>query len=469
MGRSGAAATRASTTITRGAGAGARALYAVYAAEGLAFAAVISRSPELQRAHELSDDAINLLVVCIPVLAVAGGLLAARLAARTGSGPVLRWAQVLFPVAVLLIGLPAGLGGLLAALALFALSMGVLDAAMNAQAVAAQRRAGRSMVNGFFAVFSAMGIAGSLWISLANHLDLSLAAGFAPPAAVGLLIALGIARARLPGDAPAVPGDGARGGPGTSPAPLPGDSPVVPEEGARGAPGDHRPLADQAPTVPWRPLLVIGGVLACAYVAEGAVTGFAVKYVQDGLGGSASVAPLAITAFALATVLGRSVADRAVGRWGAARLARAGGAVALAGLVTVAAAPGPAAAIAGFGLAGLGLCSMAPSAYATAGSRDPGGRGVAVARVGVFNYVGFVSGTVMVAAVHPLSGYRAGYAVAAAALVVVVALAGRLSTGTGPATTPADRADPAAPVTGAPGPDERPAVDSPAGGRLDTP
>ncbi|WP_242884741.1 MFS transporter [Actinomadura litoris] len=393
----GVAATEETTSsAVRSDRSGVFAVYAIYAAEGLSFAAVTSRAPEIQLAHGLSDDAINLLVACVPATAVAGGLLAARVAARFGPGPLLRCAQVLFHASVLAVGVVRGVPALVVTLVALALSVGALDAAMNAQAVAVQARAGRSVVNGFFAVWSAMGIAGSLWISLANGTGVSLPAGFALPAAVGLLVALATVRFRLPA------------------------------EDRAAACGLEEPACQ---AVPWRPLLVIGGVLACAYVAEGAVMGFAVKYVQGDLRGSAAVAPLAIAAFALTTVLGRSLADRAIGRWGAPRLVRAGALVTTAGLLAVAAAPGPAVAIGGFALAGLGLCSMAPSAYAAAGRHDPGGRGVAVARVGIFNYIGFVCGTAMVAAVHPLSGYRAGYAVAATALVVVAALAGRLASG----------------------------------------
>ncbi|CNE41390.1 integral membrane protein [Mycobacterium tuberculosis] len=370
------------------------AIYAVYAGEGLAFAAVLARSPEIQRAHRFGDDAIDLLVALIPVVGIAGGLLAATLVRRLSPRAVLVAAQVLFHTGVLLVGLARGRTAVICALLLFGVSMGVLDATVNAQAVAAERLAGRSVVNGFFAVWSAMGIAGALWISLANGLDVSLAAGFAVPAAMGLLIA--VLTSRLP---------------------LPGDAAVGPAEPA--AP---------APPVPWRPLLAIGMVLACAYVAEGTVSGFAVKYVRDELDAPGTVAPLAIAAFTLTTVLGRSVADRAIRRWGAPRLARGGAAVAMVGLIAVAAAPGPVLAIAGFAVIGAGLCSMAPSAYAAAGGHDPGGRGVAVARVGVFSYTGFVGGAAMVTAVHPMGGYRAAYLIAALFLSVVAALAARFTT-----------------------------------------
>ncbi|MFC7731479.1 hypothetical protein [Actinomadura keratinilytica] len=49
------------------------AIYLCYAGEALAFSAVMARIPHVQRSHGLSDQAINVLVALVPVLAVAGG------------------------------------------------------------------------------------------------------------------------------------------------------------------------------------------------------------------------------------------------------------------------------------------------------------------------------------------------------------------------------------------------------------
>lgn len=377
-----------------------RARYAistVYAAEALAFSTVMARVPQVQHENGLSDRGIGVLVALVPVLAVAGGLGAARLCGRTGSGLVLRCAQPLFFAAVVLLGAVRGAAPLTAAVALFGTSLGMIEAALNAQAVAIERHEGRSLVNGFFAVFSGMSIAGSLWGALANRLGLSLAAGFLVPALVGLAVAVATTGAIL---------SRARENP---------LGPAAERARARAA----------ALGVPWRPLLVLGALLAAAYVAEGGIAGFAVKYVRDELGGADAVAPLALTAFAAATVTGRALADRVVRRRGAAWLVRRGALVAALGLAAAAAAPGPWPAIAGFAAAGFGLCAVAPCAYAAAARHDPVGQGVAVARVGVFNYAGAVAGTGLAAAVAPVSGYWVCYLASAAFVLVLVPLAGR--------------------------------------------
>ncbi|WP_345016832.1 MFS transporter [Actinomadura keratinilytica] len=381
------------------------AIYLCYAGEALAFSAVMARIPHVQRSHGLSDQAINVLVALVPVLAVAGGLLAARLNGRAGSGLVLRCAQPVFFAAVVLLGAVPGTGALVASVALYGVAMGVVEAAMNAQAVAIERHAGRSLVNGFFAVWSGASIAGSLWVSFANGADLSLAVGFAVPAAIGLLIAVATVRLPLRKDAER----------------------AIAQAAEQRAARRLRAAGGPAVSVPWRPLLVLGAALACAYVAEGAIAGFAVKYVRDELGGADTVAPLAITAFAAATVTGRAVADLVVRRRGAAWLIRGGAVLAAVGLVAAVLAPSPWVAIAGFAGAGIGLCSVAPGAYAAAARHDPIGQGVAVARVGVFNYLGAVAGTGLVAVLAPLSGYWACYLVAAVLVLVIVPLAGRFA------------------------------------------
>ena len=397
------------------------ALYLCYAGEALVFSTVMARVPQVQSAYRLDDGAVNVLVALVPVLAIAGGLLAARLCGRWGSGTVLRCAQPVFFAAVVALGAGGGTARLAAAVALFGLALGVVEAAMNAQAVAVERHEGRSLVNGFFAVWSGAAITGSLWASFANHAGLSLPAGFLVPAAVGLVVAAATARMPLGRQ----------------------QERRIAERASRRRAAASAELERQGTraVVPWRPLLVLGAALACAYVAEGAISGFAVKYVQDELRATEAVAPLAITAFAAATVTGRALADLVVRRRGAARLVRGGAVLAALGLAAAVWAPDPRVAIAGFALAGFGLCSVAPSAYAAAARHDPVGQGVAVARVGVFNYLGAVAGTGLVVALQPVSGYRACYLVAAVLVLVIVPLSGRFDPR--PAVRQGVRTDPA--------------------------
>ncbi|MBX6767163.1 MAG: MFS transporter, partial [Actinomadura rubrobrunea] len=242
-----------------------------------------------------------------------------------------------------------------------------------------------------YAVWSVAGILGGLWASLSNRIDLPLPACFAAAAAVGLAGTLGTGRLLYTRREE-------------------GDGPSAEELKAAGR------------RVPWRPILVVGTAMAVAYLADAALSNYGAKYLADELSGDGWVAPLGYVAYQIAMVVSRSAADFGVRRSGAVRVVRAGGAVGLAGMAGVVAAPNAAVAIAAFAAAGLGLSVIAPVAFSAAAKVDPTGLGVAVARVNVFNYVGFVAGAAVVGAiapVHPEHGLRLAFIVPTVLVLLV--------------------------------------------------
>jgi hypothetical protein len=309
---------------------------------------------------------------------------------RYGSGPVLRVAQPFVLLSIVAIGLAPGDLVLYATTALFGLFVGAVDASMNAQAVTAETLYGKSLLTGFHAVWSAAGIIAGLWIALANQVDMSLSAGFAIPAALGLAVTLST-----------------------------GGRLYARELETTGPSGDQ--LRAAAKRVPWKPIVIIGVAVTCMYIADSATSSYSAKYLKDDLNASGTVAPLAYVGYQIAMMLSRTGADFVVRAYGAARVVAAGAVVGGLGLATAAAAPGPAVAIAGFALAGLGLAVVVPTSFSAAGRLDPTGLGIAVARVNVFNYFGFVLGAVVAGAAA--SQLWIAYAVGAVLTLVILASA----------------------------------------------
>jgi len=97
---------------------------------------------------------------------------------------------------------------------------------------------------------------------------------------------------------------------------------------------------------------------------------------------------------------------------------------ATAGLVL---APGPVGGIAAFTLLGLGLSVVLPQAFVAADALDPTRSGVAVARVNVFNYVGFVAGAPLVGGLAELVPLRTAFAAIVPVTLVIALLAGRFA------------------------------------------
>ncbi|MEV5825791.1 MFS transporter [Spirillospora sp. NPDC052242] len=370
--------------------------YTAFAVQGLCFASLVTQVPRIQDAHRLSDATLSLVLLMVPLVAGVGSVASGALFRRVGSGPVLRVSQPAVALTIVLIGLTGDNDlALYAAVALFGLFVGAVDASMNAQAVAVERRYGMSLITGFYAVWSVAGILGGLWASLANGVDLPLSAGFGIAAAVGIAGSLAT-------------------GHGLYRRAEEGDGPSAAELKAAGR------------RVPWRPILVVGAAMAVAYLADSAISNYGAKYLDDELGGSDWVAPLGYVAYQVAMVVSRAVADLAVRRSGAVPVVRLGGVVGLVGMAGVVAAPNAPVAIAAFAVAGLGLSVIAPVSFTAAGRVDPTGLGVAVARVNIFNYVGFVLGAAVVGAVEPLSadhGLRLAFAVPTLLVLVVFATA----------------------------------------------
>ena len=134
---------------------------AAFAVQGLCFAAVIARVPVLQTRFGLSDGQLTIILGAVPIVAGVGSVLAGVLAPRLGSGTVLRIAGVGVAAATAADGVVDRLPFLYASVACFGLFLGAVDATMNMQGVAVQRRYGRSILASCHAWWSIAAIAGS--------------------------------------------------------------------------------------------------------------------------------------------------------------------------------------------------------------------------------------------------------------------------------------------------------------------
>ncbi len=377
-----------SSEIPPGLRAGRAALAAGFLLQGIVFALLVTCIPEIQHRYGLSDGLLPVFLAAVPILAGVGSILSERLVKRTGARAVLRVVQP----AVCLSLAAAGLGGTLWQLALalgsFGLLVGALDASMNMLGVALQHRYGRSIMIGFHAAFSLGGILGAAIAGLGSHEDLGLPVLFGTVAAVVAPLAL-LVGTRFAG--PAELGDAIR-------------------EAAEAA----------ARSVPWRPLLPLCLAMAFAYIADASVSNYSVKYLTDGLGSREDLAKLSYLGYMVAMLLGRTLGDRAVQRFGAVPVVRAGAALAALGFAAAAAAPTAWAGIAGFTVLGFGICAIIPQVFAAGGRLFPADSDAAVARLNLFNYVGFLIGSPLVGAIADASSYR--WALLAPMLLVLAVL-----------------------------------------------
>ena len=390
------------------------AVFAAYGVQGFCFAALVTHVPALQSRFGFSDAVLGLLLLAVPVVSGVGSVLAGSLGSRVGSALVLRIAQPAVCLSVLGVGASWRRPELFLALAAFGLFVGMVDAAAGIQGVLLEQVYRRSIMHGFFGVWSLAGILGALVSSLGAAEHVPLVAVLAAVAVGGIAVSAWTGRWLLPGGPAAASIDPVSSAPA---APVP--AALVPEALVPEAPA----WAPAASGFGWRAILPVGLLVMFMYVADAATANFSAHYVQNGLGGSDTLGPLAFGGYQLAMVIGRATADRLVGRWGPIAAARTGSVVAMAGLVGVVTASGPLPAIGGFFLLGLGLCPIAPQAFSWAGALDPRRAGVAVARINVFNYLGFLIGAPMIGLVTQAWNERLAFGLLAVVVGAIFALA----------------------------------------------
>jgi MFS family permease len=365
------------------------AVAVAYFVQGFCFAALLTHVSVLQSTFGFSDGELSLVLLAIPVVAGVGSVLAGLGAGRFGSAPVLRIGGPAVCLAITLVGAAATRDQLYPALAFVGLTLGLVDAAMNMQGVAVERRYGRPVLASFHGVWSAGGIAGGLATFATESLDTSILVSLGLVAIVGLVLALAAGPYEL----------------------------KRPEEVASAE------NVDTAATIPWKPILLVGTAMMLMYVADSATSNWSTVLLDKTLHAGAGVAALGLVAYQTCMVLGRAAADRVVRAIGPAPAVAIGAGIGGVGLLIVAAAPSAAVGIAGFAVLGIGLCVVVPQSFSAAGRLDPGGSGVAIARVNLFNYVGFIVGAALIGAVAEGASLRWAFVVPAVLTLGIMALA----------------------------------------------
>jgi MFS family permease len=345
-------------------------------AQGVAFALLVTRIPAIQDRYGVSDALLPAFLAAVPILAGVGSVSTEQLVKRIPPSRVLRWSQPVVLLALLGVGAGESMVELGVSLAAFGLAVGALDASMNMLGVSLQRAYGRSIMLSFHAVYSLGGILGASLAWVGAHWHLALWVSYLPVVLVLLPAALVGSRWYVDG------GGGA------------GVVEVVAEEKGEGG------------KLVFKLLLPLCLVMCFAYIGDSTVSNWSAKYLQDVLGSSEQLATVPYNVYMVTTLVGRAIGDLGVRRFGAVAVVRLGALVSAVGFAVVAVAPGAWVGMLGFTLLGLGLCVLVPQTFAAAGRLFPGASDAAVARLNVFNYVGFLIGSPLVGALGDAWSYR---------------------------------------------------------------
>jgi MFS family permease len=393
-----------------------RAVAAIFFVNGALFANWVARVPAVKDRIGAGPGALGLALLGLAAGAVVTMPLAGRLCERLGSDTVVRLGTLAASVVLVGPALAPSAPALGAGLALYGGSFGLMDVAMNVQAVAVIRRLERPIMPWFHAAFSLGGLAGAGTGALAAQVGLSPLAHFALAGAACAGVLLAAHRHLLPD------GREGRAGSAAEPVEVAGAGAAARRDGAPtdpagepvGPAGDRVPAAtagrsdgpsgDTGPTRRARPprrrrsrqewlfLVGLGALAASAALGEGAMADWTALFLRDVTGTGAGVAALGFAAFAVMMTAGRLGGEAAVRRLGPVRLLRLGGLAGTSGVLLAVVAGSTVAGLVGFGLVGLGFSCAFPLALTAAGESSDGSGGDEIAAVSVFGYLGFLVG-----------------------------------------------------------------------------
>lgn len=378
---------------------------------------------------------LGIALLAAPAGLVLVVLLAGRVVDRAGSrAPTLAggFCAALLPVAL---GLAGDIAALMAALFAFGLATGMLDVAMNAQAVHIERGYGRPLMSSFHACFSFGGLAGALFGGVFAWAGVGPAVNFlaigAPLAVVALVAGRWLLREREGQDAAGREASGREAAGQDLAARGLADRDGAADArgrdaGAEAADGGTEQMAVRSARWPL-PVLVLGLLSLFALLAEGSADGWSAVYLHDSLRTSAGFAALGYAAFSVMMAFGRLTGDRLAARFGPVVLVRCCGLLAAAGLAGALISADPAGALAGFAVFGAGLSCIFPQLLSASGHADPLRPGRAIARVAGMGYLGVLGGPVLIGGIASVLGLPLALGVPVILALCIAAGAGQVA------------------------------------------
>lgn len=347
------------------------AITATFLTHGFVFASWTAHIPQLKESLGLSDGSLGETLLGAPAGSVTAMICSGYLLPRLGSKRLVQLCLVGYATAGITVGLTHSMLQLFAALYLWGAFQGALDVAMNTQAIAVERAAGRPMMSGLHGTWSIGSFSGAAAGALGVSIGLPLPAQLACIAAVALPVTGWWSR-RLRTDAVAA-----------------------------GAAGRNARRRRFTPV-----LVVLGGIVFAALLCEGAAADWAAVYLRGPGQAGPALAGLGYACFSFTMVLIRLFGNKLLVRFPVHRLLPGLAVLSTVGFAVGLALPGPATGLIGFGCLALGLASVVPTLFSAAGRVSGMHPGSAVATVATFGWAGFVCGPPVIGQLSQLSNLR---------------------------------------------------------------
>jgi MFS family permease len=330
------------------------AVAAFFFIAGLSFASWASRIPDIKSKLNLNDAELGGLLLALPVGSMLCLPFSGWLVHKYGSRKIVTVAASCYPCILVLIGFADNVWQLVPAALVFGFLGNLCNISINTQAVGVESLYGRSIMASFHGIWSLAGFAGAAIGTYMVSKDIAPQWHFIVICAASVMMVLLSRRFILRKDA-------------SHP-----DQPFFAK--------------------PDGILLKLGLIAFSCMVCEGSMFDWSGVYFQKIVEAPAALTTLGYTAFMATMAGGRFVGDKIVTRFGKQKVLQGSGIVIAAGLLTAISFPTIITATAGFLLVGIGVSSVIPLVYSTAGKSKKLSPGVALTAVSSIGFLGFLLG-----------------------------------------------------------------------------
>ncbi|NOS91625.1 MAG: MFS transporter [Cyclobacteriaceae bacterium] len=353
----------------------------IFFINGFIHANLAARFPRVQELFDINDGKLGFVLLASSVGALLAMPFTGWLIIRNGSRRITIFSIFLYCIFVPLVPVMVSFGipGLVVLFFIMGLTAGMLDVSMNSQAVMVEKIHEKPIMTSFHALFSIGMFAGAFCGALFVKLETTL---FIHLASVVALSLLGAAWARYH---------------------LIHDKP------------QEKEVDGPAFRLPNAAMVSIGVIAFCCMLGEGAMADWSTNYMENIALAPPALAPLGLSAFALAMTIGRFFGDGARLKFGDRKLMIICGVISTIGISLTLLFSNPYSVIIGLFVVGIGLSSIVPIAYSVAGNSKNLPPGVGLAMVTTVGYSGFLFGP-------PLIGLLANWQSLRIALMLVAFL-----------------------------------------------
>jgi MFS family permease len=342
---------------------------------GLNFASWASRIPDLKQKLHLNDAALGGVLLALPIGSMVSLPLSGWLVAKFGSKKIATRAAIGYSLFLITIGLSSTVWELVMAVFAFGLLGNMCNISINTQAVGVESLYGRSIMASFHGTWSLAGFAGAAIGTFVVSQNISPFFHFCMVAAGLITMVLLIRRFALPKD-------------------------TIHE---------NQPLFAKPDSM----LLKLGLISFSCMVCEGTMFDWSGVYFQKVVEAPKELITLGYASFMGTMAGGRFLGDWLVTKVGKQKLLQTSGIAMVAGLLISVLFPTIIFATAGFLLVGLGVSSVVPLVYSSAGKTKAMSPGMALTAVSTIGFLGFLMGPPLVGFIAQASSLRWSFTIIA--------------------------------------------------------